>query len=169
MRPPTKITAASLFECAALARIERAAFAPSPLFKRVWGNVLPDDYHAHSQGKLEAVFNAAEGKQRVFKAEQDGELVGFALWSVPRSSSAQAVGGAEARIKLEAAQHPKGYNAEEGTKYFGQPSSRPAYPNLGEFGTDQPSQPVAQAGCARALLAVKLLWSLTVPVRHEQV
>jgi len=152
--PGLNLRRAVLSDCGALARLERASFSPSALFALVWSAVSPEDYQHQSQYKLEKVVTSPQGKQCVIVAEQAGGLVGFALWSAPSwadHAAAAAAGGpavehesggqgaAEAGPKTAAVptlteppKHTPGYNVEQGRKYFGQPSSRPAYPNLGQ-------------------------------------
>jgi hypothetical protein len=75
------IRPASPADVGRLAEIQRLAFAPSHIQQLCFGQVTPADFASSASARLLKAID--DPLQAVWKAEKEGQIVGFALWGLP--------------------------------------------------------------------------------------
>ncbi|ORY77612.1 acyl-CoA N-acyltransferase [Leucosporidium creatinivorum] len=145
------ISPANPSDVSRLAEIQRLAFAPSRINQLIFGQVTPTDFDASASARLLKAI--ADPVQAVWKAEKEGEIVGFALWGTPHEhvEEPKVEETEQQRVEKLKKRFPVGANYELADSFFGSLDlgiKTPHY-HLGVLVTDPSHQ---RTGAGTALL-----------------
>lgn len=120
-------------ELAAMAEVQRAAFAGTPIEELIFGKVTDDDYRA---GVVKRIKRSVEDpKQAMWTAWRDGKVVGSALWGLPKGPNEpekKEKETEEERLKKVQARFPPGADWVLGDQFFSSIDLKIEEPHLRE-------------------------------------